>query len=137
MELNLTALFELREAWKNLCSEAADNRKFNFELFEATFTQTYSLLREQAAETILPKQCVRLVAEAFLFASIKDDSLETEYLAAAVLTERMLNSFAFGNTAESAGTSIIYILESHEELLLNFDNVEKSISLLTAAYDAR
>ena len=66
---------------------------------------------------MLDKRYVRLIATAYLFANINDDSLENICLAATVLTERMLNDFAF-RTSNAEDTSAIYIIESRNEILI-------------------
>ena len=134
MEVNKEMLNELEITWANLYNEAKKNHKIKFEIFEAAFSQTFSLLKSSATEKVLDKQYVRLIATAYLFANINDDSLEDMCLAATVLTERMINNFAF-RTSNTEETSAIYIIESREEVLLNFYDVNESISKLLKIYE--
>lgn len=134
MEVNETIIKELETAWTNLYNEANRNRRFKVEVFERAFSQTYSLLKESLEKRELDKQWICLIAKAYLFAKVEDDALEDVCLAAAVLTERMLNSFAFRkSSAEEAST--IYLIESREEILLDFNDVNESISRLVKIYE--
>ncbi len=134
MEVNETMTKELEITWANLYNEAKNKQKFKFEIFETTFSQTFSLLKSSLTEQVLDKRYVRLIATAYLFANINDDSLENTCLAATVLTERMLNNFAF-RTSNAEDTSAIYIIESHKEILINFSDVNESISKLVKIYE--
>ena len=125
---------ELEKSWRSLYKELKQNKKVKFELFEAAYTQTYTLLKECAAKKTLDKHYVRLIAEAYLFASVHDDSCESQCLAATVLTERMLNSFAF-QTATPEETATVYIMEAREEVQLNFSDVNESVSTLISIFD--
>ena len=134
MEINETMIKGLEATWSNLCDEIKSKQKFKFDIFEAAFSQTFSLLKSSLAEQVLDKRYVRLIATAYLFANINDDSLENTCLAATVLTERMLNNFAF-RTSNAEDTSAIYIIESHKEILINFSDVNESISKLVKIYE--
>jgi hypothetical protein len=61
--------------------------------------------------------------------------LESEFRAASVLTERMLSSLAFNITSDTTVSSKIYILEAHEEIELNFEDIDESISKLVKVYE--
>ena len=134
MEFNEIMINELETTWANLYNEVKKNGKFKFDIFETAFTQTFSLLKSSLTEKVLDKRCVRLIAKAYLFANIDDDSLENLCLAATVLTERMLNNFAF-RTSDTEDTSTVYIIESREEVILNFNDVNESVSKLVKIYD--
>ena len=134
MEINKNLTTELEKAWRNLCKDVKRDRKIKLENFENTFNNTYLLLKSCSADNALDKQYVRMIAEAYLFASIHEDTLPSELLAATVLTERMLNNFAF-QTACSAEVSTVYILEAHEEVELDFNDVTESISRLIRIFD--
>lgn len=125
---------ELERSWRSLYKELKQNKKINFELFEAAYTQTYALLKECAAKKTLDKHFVRLIAEAYLFASVHDDFCESRYLAATVLTERMLNSFAF-QAAAPEETATVYLMEAREEVQLSFGDVNESVSRLISIFD--
>ena len=134
MEVNRDMLNELEMTWANLYSDVKKNRKFKFEIFENAYSQTFSLLKSSLKESVLDKQCVRLIATAYLFANVNDDSLEDMCLAATVLTERMLSNFAF-RTSIVEETTAIYIIEAREEVLINFSDVNESISKLLKIYE--
>ena len=134
MEFNENTIIELTESWKTLYKETKYSKKLKFDAFETAFSQTYLLLAECSKGESIDKRYIRLIAEAFKFASISDNNLENECLAALVLTERMLNSIAFNSTSEAPETAVIYILESHEEITLAFNDVNDSISKLAKVY---
>ena len=134
MEYTENTIVELIEAWKTLYKETKYSKKLKFDAFEAVFSQTYLLLAECSKGESIDKRYIRLIAEAFKFASINDNSLENECLAATVLTERMLNSVAFNISSEVSETAVIYVLESHEEITLAFNDVNDSISKLAKVY---
>ena len=134
VEVNETMIKELEITWANLYNEAKNNQKFKFEIFETAFSQTFLLLKSSLSEQVLDKRYVRLIATAYLFANINDDSLENICLAATVLTERMLNDFAF-RTSNAEDTSAIYIIESRKEILIDFSDVNESISKLVKIYE--
>ncbi len=136
MEIKKSTMNELKETWQTLCLEISKNKKFKFEMFENAFSQTYSLLLEHSAEKCLDKEYIQLIAEAFLFAKINDDTVDSTCLAASVLTERMLNNFAFRDTPNPSELTTIYILESHKEIVLNFNDVNEAISTLKEAYES-
>lgn len=134
VEINKDIINELETTWANLYSDVKKNRKFKFKVFENAYSQTFSLLKSSLKEPVLDKQLVRLIATAYLFAKNTDDSLEDSCLAATVLTERMLSNFAF-RTSNAEETTAIYIVEAHEELLINFNDVNESISKLVKVYE--
>ena len=136
MEINKNAIIELEKTWKTLCSEVKKSKKLKFEIFKETFSQTYALLVECAAEKNVDKQLARVIAEAYLFANINDDSLESVCQAAIVLTERMLNHLAFSEVVDGADVSKVYVLEFRDEVQLNFRDIDESISALANVYDA-
>ena len=115
--------------------EMTKNQKLKFEIFETAFSQTYLLLAEHAKVDCLGRQFISLVAEAYLFACIQDERLESVCLAATALTERMLSTVAFNCASDNFATSSIYCIESREEILLDFNDVSKSIEKLSAAYE--
>ena len=135
MENNMAKLFELKEMWRTLYQEVKVNRKFKIDTFENAFSQTYMLLKENTAETSLDKQVVKMIAEAYLFANIKDNMLESACLAACVLTERMLSTCAFNSSSEIVQTATVYVLEAHKEIMLDFGDINESISKLAKVYD--
>ncbi|MBR7143101.1 MAG: hypothetical protein IKD06_06165 [Clostridia bacterium] len=134
MEINETMIKGLEATWSNLCDEIKRKQKFKFDIFEAAFSQTFSLLKSSLAEQVLDKRYVRLIATAYLFANINDESFENTCLAAAVLTERMLDNFAF-HTSNVEDTTAVYIIESRKEVLLDFNDVNESISKLVKIYE--
>lgn len=135
MENKKDMIAELKNMWRSLYREVVGDKKFKFDSFESAFSQTYGLLVEHSAEDSLDKQYIQLIAEAYLFASINDSLLESEFRAASVLTERMLSSLAFNSTSDTTVSSKIYILEAHEEIELNFEDIDESISKLVKVYE--
>ena len=123
-------LEELKQSWKNLASEVKTTGKLSFETFEATFSQTYSLLSEYSTVNSVDKKHMGLIAEAYLFASIKDSTLGNTCLAAFVLTERMLDYCAFSTDTSGDRVPAVYVFELRRNIRLNFKNVTDSIYTL-------
>lgn len=134
MDNNLTAYENLKQAWRTLNSDVKRNKKVKFELFKTAFSETYTLLANHLAEGSLDKRYVEIIAEAFLFANTKDDSLDENCLAAFVLTERMLTYCAFNKVPAAAGTVMIYVAEARREVCLSFEDVDESISELSKIF---
>lgn len=126
---------KLAQDWRDLVIEIKKNKMLKFELFETTFSQTYSLLLKHSEEKSLDKNYIEMIAEAFLFANIKDEALDDKCLAAFVLTERMLTHCAFSTASASVETSMIYAVEARRDILLDFNNVGESISKLTKIFE--
>ncbi len=110
-------------------------KKLKLDVFNATFSQTYSLLSEHSAEDSLDKSYIELIAEAYLFANIKDDSLDSKCLAAFILTERMLNHCAFNNYPSTIEGASVYIFEARKDVRLNFADVNESINKLEKIFE--
>ncbi len=135
MNDNVILLDELKQNWKTLFFETQKNKKLKFDMFNAAFSQTYSLLSEHSAESSLDKSYIELIAEAYLFANIKDDSLDSKCLAAFILTERMLNHCAFNNSPSAIDVTSVYIFEARKEVRLNFADVNESINKLEKIFE--
>lgn len=135
MNDNINLIEELKQNWKILFLETQKTKKLKFDMFNVTFSQTYSLLSEHLTESCLDKSYVQLIAEAFLFANIKNDSLDSKCLAAFVLTERMLNHCAFNSSACPIETAAIYVFEAREDVRLNFADVNESINKLEKIFE--
>lgn len=126
---------ELKQAWRTLALEVKKERKIKIEAFYSTFSQTYSLLSKHIAENSLDKSYVELIAEAFLFANIKDEKLDNTCLAAFVLTERMLAHCAFDSSPSVVESSTIYLVDARREVPLDFNDASESISKLTKIFE--
>ena len=132
METSNYSINELKKTWRSLCAEMKKTRKLKFEVFETVFAQTYSMLSSCVAEKGIEKDYVMLIAEAYLFSKSNDNVNDVTCLSACVLTERMLNHVLNGNTSEITN---IYVFEAHEEAVLNFNNVNESITTLKDLYE--
>ncbi len=132
---NKQATYEkLRQAWRNLNADVRKNKKVKFEHFNAVFEETYKMLSEFSVQESLDKGCVEVVAEAFLFANIKDDTLDENCMAAFVLTERMLSYCAFNSSSSAENALTIYIAEARREVRLDFSDVSESVSTLARIF---
>ena len=136
MEDNKILVEELKKAWRDLGFEVLKNKKIKMEIFEPIFTQTYSLLTKYAAENSVDKNVAELIAEAFLFANIKDESLDSTCLASFVVTERMLHYYAFNTVAASNESTTIYIFEVRKEVPLNFNDVGETVIELARIFES-
>lgn len=135
MENTVNLTEQLQQEWRDLGFEVLRERKLNFDAFNSTFSQTYSVLSEYSSEISVDKKYLELVAEAFLFANIRDDSLGNVCLAAFVLTERMLTHCAFTKASAAAAPSTVYDVEARRDIVLDFTNVNDSISKLEKFLD--
>lgn len=135
MENAVMEIERIKQAWRDLTFDVPKNKKIKFEVFESAFSQTYALLLAHIDDKSLDKNLVELIAEAYLFANIKDDSLDSTCLAAFVLTERMLAGCAFGNAGSLIEASSIYIAEARRKILLDFGDVDSAISQLIKVFD--
>lgn len=135
MDNTLVSKYELKEAWRNLIIDIKKNKKLNFELFEFAFSQTYSLLVEHLAEVNISKEYVEIIAEALSFGKIHDKSLENEIIAAAILTERMLNSCVFSGATTEIKPAVVYIIEMRQDISLDFEKIRESLDSLTKIID--
>lgn len=136
MEENKKILNDLLQGWKKLNIEIKTKKKIDMDLFKDVFTKTYSMLSGTAKDDTVSKESVEIVAEAYLLANTENKMLDSKYLAALVLTERMLNCYAFSSAADSSGVSTVYILDLRKEVKINFNNVSESMNLLESAFEA-
>jgi len=135
MDETLISIEQLKQDWRDLAAEVKKSKKLKFELFESTFTKTYKLLLEHLAEEKLERRCVSLVAEAYLFANIEDSAVDSKCMAAFILTERMLTCCAFNSAPVAIEQAMIYLVEARREVLLNFLDVNESVSKLFKIFD--
>lgn len=126
---------ELKQAWYELYADVKKNKRIKFELFESTFSQTYALLSNHVNEATVDKKYIELIAQAYLFANIKDETLDSTCLAALVLTERMLAYCAFDNSSIIDPTAI-YIAEVRRDVIIDFNDIDESVSKLAAVFDS-
>lgn len=131
MEDNMVLAEQLKQAWKELAVAVKKDKQLKIEAFDDVFTQTYTLLSKFSSKKVLDKSFVELIAEAYLFANIKDDTLDITCLAAFILTERMLSYCAFRSNPTPMDKVTIYIFENRQEVQLYFADVGESIAKLT------
>lgn len=136
MSDTVISLEELKQNWKVLFFEIQKSKRLKYDLFDATFSQTYSLLSEHLTEVSLDKSYIELIAEAYLFANIKDDSLDNKCLAAFILTERMLSCCAFNSPPFAAEAATVYVFEARKDVRLNFSDVGDSINKLEHIFES-
>lgn len=135
MSDNAILLDELKQNWKTLFFDTQKNKRLKFDMFSATFSQTYSLLSEHLAENSLDKNFIELIAEAYVFANIKSDSLDSKCLAAFILTERMLNHCVFNSAQSDSEGTYVYVFEARKDIRLNFADVDASINKLEKIFE--
>lgn len=128
---------ELTRKWKTLNFEMKKNKKVDLSLFCDVFSQTYGLLSRCATENSVHKECVGLIAAAYLFANADSNELDSECLATLVLTERMLTDCAFRTYPTVPEGSEIYILEARRDVYVDFNNPGESVAILEKAFDER
>ena len=134
MDETMMPVEKLKKIWQEMSAEVKRDKKVKPDVFEKAFAQTYGLLLERLQDGCLDKALVEMVAEAYLFANIKDETLNSHCLAAFVLTERMLSCCAFGHSF-AGGPVSIYVAESRRDVELDFADVDASITRLVRVYD--
>jgi len=127
------ALEELKQSWRNLNFEVQKHKRMDLAVFKRLFSETYSLLSKQSAADSIPKNCVELVAEAYLFANTDNRELGDACLAAFILTERMLNYCVFNSNPGDCGISAVYVIEARKEVFINFNDVDEAMCRLENA----
>ena len=132
---NKKELQELIEGWEKLYTELRKNKKINFELFENTFSKTYKTLLQCANEEKIQKDYIALIVNAYLFTEAGIKEMDLQYRAALVLTERMLNSCVMSNCPVQPEGAMVYVLESHKEVYINFGDVITSLDTLTKLFE--
>ena len=134
-EINVIDIIELVNSWEKLQFEVTKNNKFDFEFFSATFAKTYSVLSECATEPYVDKKYIPLVSAAYLFSNSKCKELDSKYLAALALTERLINSCAFNSSSSVPKGSMIYIFEMRKDVFIDFTDINDSISKLEKLFE--
>ena len=128
-------VMQLASNWSKLSAGLKKSKKIDFELFNQTFTKTYTLLAQQSAESSLDRIYINLIVNASLFANADIAKLDSKYSAAIVLTERMINQAISGNYAISGGAQV-YILTSRQDVLIDFNDIDGSIETLSKFFEA-
>jgi hypothetical protein len=135
MEENKIVVATLTQEWKTLREDIQKNKRLEFSAFEDVFSKTYKLLSQISMDATVEKQYINLIVNAFLFANSDSKDLEFKYLAAMVLTERMLNTVISEEPKASRSEAKIYVLELRQEVSLSFENIGESINTLVKLYD--
>ncbi len=123
------------QGWETLYAEIKKSKKVDFALFNNIFSGTYSLLSRYSTESSIDKNCIALIAKAFLFANTESKELESKYRAMLALTERMLNCCVFNRTPVFPEGTTIYVFESRKDVYIDFANVDESIDRLEKLFE--
>ena len=128
---------QLSNNWESLCQGIKKNNKISLEVFSDTFSKTYQLLVQKATEQCIEKNLLALIINASLFAHLDiSKNLDSQYKAALVLTERMLNAVMAEGIATPRDEAIIYIFELRKEVCVNFNDVSEALDTLKKLYEA-
>ena len=128
---------ELARSWKNLDFELKKRKNIDLSAFVDVFSQTYDLLSQCATETVIKKEYISVIAEAYVFANADSNELDSKCLAILVLTERMLTDCAFRTYPTVPKGSEIYILEARRDVYVNYDYPAEAVEILEKAFDER
>lgn len=130
-------LQQLIDNWTLLSTEIKKNGRFNFDTFNTTFSETYQALSPIASSTGVEKSLLALIVNAYVFANadVRAD-VEAPYIAALILTERMLNSVALNDSGAQSGEASIYVLESRKEISINFNDANGAVETLSRVIEA-
>lgn len=135
MEENVVDLSGLIQNWEDLYEDLCKNKRFSFELFEETFSQTYQLIKQYSNQPNIDKKYVSLITTAFLFSHAESKELDKQYCAALVLTERMLSCCAFNSASEPVEGTNVYIFEARREVRIDFNDVNGSVEKLGQLFE--
>ena len=132
MEKELRAkMLALVTNWKEINALVEDDT-FNRETFEQVFDNTYDVLAPLSTVTSVDKEYMNLILEMRDFVSRRQRGLSEAYVAALVLTERVLYHCVVRPEAyiERVETACIYSMESREDIVLEFTKVGEAIDVL-------
>lgn len=126
----------LAPLWKAMAMDLAEKEEFSAEQFCKTFAGTYELLTPYSVMLMVDKDIMQLIVQVQSFISARTRPISGEHAAAVVMAERLLHHCVVRPAAyvEPVLQAPIYSIESHEELLIDFSNVEGSMQLLQEAY---
>ena len=128
----------LKKDWRALNFEVRKRNRLDMSEFKRLFSDTYAVLSEMSAADSVQKNCVEMIAEAYLFANTENRELNDSGMPAFVLTERMLHNCVFGSAPDNCDVANVYLVEARKEVYLNFKDVEGSLrkleSVLAANY---
>ncbi len=130
MDKDMIALAELTQGWENLLFTLKKNKKIDFTAFEEVFSKTYGLLSQSAAEPMLDKKYVAMIAKAYLFANSENKELDNKCQAILALTERMLACCAFRSTPAVCEGATIYVFELRKDVHILFNDVPGAVETL-------
>lgn len=122
----------LKKGWRTLNFEVRKRGRLDMSEFKRLFTETYAVLSEMSAADSVRKDCVAMIAEAYLFANTENRELNDSGMPAFVLTERMLNNCVFGSVSGDCNISNVYLIEARKEVYLDFKDVDGSLRKLEA-----
>ena len=110
MEEKIT-MEDLKKGWRSLNFEVRKRSRLDMSEFKRLFTETYAVLSEMSAADSVRKDCVAMIAEAYLFANTENRELNDSGMPAFVLTERMLNNCVFSSMTDDCNISNVYLIE--------------------------
>ena len=123
-------IMELTQGWESLLATLKKSKKIDFAQFEDVFSKTYQCLSAGAAEPALDKNCVALVAKAYLFANSENKELDNKCRAILAVTERMLSCCAFQSTPDICQGASIYVFELRKDVQIFFQDVSGAVETL-------
>lgn len=125
-------------AWRKLKEVVVRDSEFNFEYFKKTFDETYVILRPFSTQTHIDKQIIRIIFSVYDFVNTRSCEINAMHAAATTLTERMLKHCVANTTADNelSNLTTIYVLETQEDIELDFGDVDTSIKKLITLFQS-
>ncbi len=123
--------------WKKLATLLVEKDEFQCELFKKTFEATYTLLKPFSVQTTVEKELMQLIIQMQNFISARPHGLGKDYSAAVVMTERLLFHCIVRPAAyvEPVIDATIYSIETHEDIRIDFTDVDAAMETLGAAIE--
>ena len=120
----------MADQWKQLC------KNFDTALFLQTFKGSFEVLRLVSSEFLVDKRLMPMIVAAYTFSKTEPDTDDPARAAAMVMTERMLHLCVTCTTPsiEPIDGTLLYSLETQEELYLDFINPEVALQTLIEHY---
>ena len=127
----------IAHAWIDLKTTLLNSNKLDLDLFKETFTETFELLCQCRQQPEIDKRWMPIIINAYHFANTKCVGVDYTLQSATVLTERMLKFCVLseGMPNETVAGMTMYILETRQEIYLDFTNPVAAIGELSKVYD--
>ncbi len=134
-EVALENISELSFEWHQLRNELFSRKNVDVDNFKKIFSDTYKLLNAIDGKTV-DRELLGLILCVNNFATAQIELDNSLAVATLILTERMLDYCTSGKKKGAvSGLSYVYVLQRRKEFVINFNDIDESLSTLTNALD--